>query len=356
MEVSIKIEGIKSVSGMHSSPVVIRPPSTVKTSSTEAFLNGIPGLALNDFLFEAIEISSIKNCLVLPTGLIVSHDGWVVAETLEGSLRDNGIVAGESLTLKINHHFQDPIYCTSKFGTFNYSVFLHEVLPAIYVAGSRADLASGFTLGYADFVGKGQRDKFKELYAPFYPPSQAIDISGKVSLCNEALIVCAGARRHNLQRIKRVMPPLIAEFALSLDPHVADAPERIYVLRERKSIRELENRERILGWAAENGFACIELANLSFSAQASYFRNASVIFAEHGAGLANLWHCRRGVKIFEVFPDKLWGRWLYRAISSLSGFDYAAAMFPTRAGWIWNQDPVMLPTAVLDDGLRHFSL
>jgi len=356
MEISVHIEGIKSAGDVCKSSIVIRPPLTVRTSNTESFLQGSPGLKLNEFQFDSIEIHAIKNCFMLPTGAIITHDGWVIAETLEGSLVDNGMSTDRPLTLPINNHFKEPIYCTSKFGTFNYSVFLHEVLPAIYVAGLRPDLSSGFTLGYAAFVPQQKQDKFKELYAPFYPPAFAVNISGRTSVCSEALILSTGARRHNLQRIKRVMPPMMAEFALSLDPNIQDAPERIYVLRERKSIRELENRERIILWAHENGFVCVELADLSFSAQASYFRNASVIFAEHGAGLANLWHCRKGVKIFEIFPDKLWGRWLYRAIANLSGFEYAADMIPTGEDWIWNKDSVLLPSQTLDRGLKHFSL
>lgn len=356
MEISVHIEGIKSADDFCNSPIVIRPPLTVKTSNTESFLQGSPGLMLNEFSFDSIEIHALKNCFMLPTGAIITHDGWVIAETLEGSLADNGMGVGQQLTRPINHHFKDPIYCTSKFGTFNYSVFLHEILPAIYVAGLRPDLSSGFTLGYAAFVPQHKQDKFKELYEPFYPPACAVDISGMTSVCSEALILSTGARRHNLQRIKRVMPPMMAEFALSLDSNIENAPERIYVLRERKSIRELENREQIIMWARKNGFACIELADMSFSAQASYFRNASVIFAEHGAGLANLWHCRKGVKIFEIFPDKLWGRWLYRAIANLSGFEYAADMIPTRENWVWNKDAILLPSLTLDSGLKHFAL
>ncbi|MCZ2498683.1 DUF563 domain-containing protein [Xylophilus sp. Kf1] len=356
MDISLPIEGIKPAAAVCRHSIVLRPPIVVKTANREAFLDASPGLMLDEFAFEAVEIHSVRNAVMLPTGAVVTHDGWVVAETLEGSLADNGIIAGQALRLDLARQFQEPVFCTAKFGTFNYSVFLHEVLPAIYVAGTRPDMASGFTMGYADFVGPQQRVKFEELYAPFYAPGHAIDISATASICNEALIISAGARRSNLQRIKRVMPPLVSEFALSLDPGIPDSPERIYVMRERKSIRELENRENILAWARHHGFVCVELAHLSFSAQASYFRHASVIFAEHGAGLANLWHCRPGVRIFEIFPDKLWGRWLYRGIASLSGFDYAATRITTPDGWVWNRDPILLPTEALDAGLAHYSL
>ena len=354
MKTSLEIQGVKPGRALCESSIQLRPATTVKTESLELFLSGKGGVTLNEFDFEPVEIFSIQNCIILPTGLVINPDGWVVAESLEGSLADNGIPENNILAVEINAEFTDPVYCTSKFGTFNYSVFLHEVLPSIYVAGSHACRAAGFTLGYARFFQKSRRDKFLELFSPFYDPVSAIDISTLTSFCREALVVSAGAKKHNIQRIKQVMPDLISEFSSTLDMATLDTPERIYIMRERGTIRELENREDVMAWARRNGFACIELTDLTFSQQASYFRNASVIFAEHGAGLANLWHCKKGTKVFEIFPEKLWGRWLYRAISSLSGFEYVATSFETPDAWVWNRDPVNVSVNILNKGLAHF--
>lgn len=351
MKTTIEIRGVQSARELCDASTEIRPATKVRTGNAETFLSGHGGVAMDEFDFEPVEIFSIRDCLVLPTGAVIHPKGWVVAETLEGSLRDNGIPENNQMTLEVNAEFNDPLYCTSKFGTFNYSVFFHEILPSIYVAGAHADRAGGFTLGYAKFFPKSRRDKFLELYSPFYAPAAAVDISSLTSLCHEALVVSAGAKRQNMRRIKQVMPDLVSEFALSLDLRSENAPERIYILRERKSIRELENREQVIQWAGENGFVCIELADLSFSAQASFFRNASIVFAEHGAGLANLWHCRKGVRVFEVFPDKLWGRWLYRAVAALSSLDYVATAIETPKDWVWNRDAITLPLDVLDSGL-----
>lgn len=356
MKMSVPINGIRPAREVAKSVVQVRPASTALTANAESFLNGDPGINVSKFEFAPVEVFAIKNCVMLPTGAVVTEAGFVIEETLEGSLIDNGIPQRGQWDVEIGSQLDEPIYATSKFGTFNYSVFLHEVLPAIYVAASRMDLATGFAIGYPSFFMPERRSKFKEFYAPFCDPSLVVDISNVITRCSEALVVSPGARLHNLQRIKKVMPGLAAEFALSLDPRGDSAPERLYVLREEGSIREPANREQIMEWAASHDFTCVELANLSFSEQAFYFQNAKVIFAEHGAGLANLWHCKKGTKIFELFPDKLWGRWLYRAISALCGLDYAAAKFPTSEGWIWNRDPVRVPANLLNDGLRHFGL
>ena len=353
MKTALEIQGVQPAKVLCESSTQIHPSKKIHTKNSELFLNRQRGLILDEFDFEPVEIFSIKNCTVLPTGMVINPEGWVVAETVEGSLQDNGIPQDNKLALEVNVEFKDAVYCTSKFGTFNYSVFFHEVLPSIYVAGSHADRACGFTLGYARFVQESRRKKFLELYSPFFDPAAAIDISVSTSHCREALVVAAGARRHNLQRIKQVMPALSADFSLSLNLVQSDSPERIYIMRERGAIRELENRAEVVEWAQKNGFVCVELADLSFSAQASYFRNASIIFAEHGAGLTNLWHCKKEVKIFEVFPDKLWGRWLYRGIASLSSFDYVAAAFETSEDWIWNRDAVTLQVSVLESGLTE---
>ena len=120
------------------------------------------------------------------------------------------------------------------------------------------------------------------------------------------------------------VPPWAIEFLRKQflsRPLLPSSQRRIYVSRSRASGRRIANEEQILPILGHRGFVCIELEELSLSAQIALFAGAEAVVAPHGAGLTNLIWCAPQTKILEVFSP-LYVNLCYWAIASVVDADY----------------------------------
>jgi len=72
-----------------------------------------------------------------------------------------------------------------------------------------------------------------------------------------------------------------------------------------KNRRYIKNHDKLKNYLSNkfnNKFKNIILEHLSFSEQITYFNNAKIIIAQHGAGLVNLVFCKQNTKILEIEP------------------------------------------------------
>jgi capsular polysaccharide biosynthesis protein len=95
---------------------------------------------------------------------------------------------------------------------------------------------------------------------------------------------------------------------------------RLYVSRERAGHRRVVNEPEIVSYLAGHGFEAIRVEELAFREQVSLFRDAEIVIAPHGGGLANLVFCTRGAKVIELFPSVNID--LYYRLASRLGIDY----------------------------------
>ena len=63
--------------------------------------------------------------------------------------------------------------------------------------------------------------------------------------------------------------------------------------------RRVTNEAAVVAALRARGFEVIECETLSAAGQQRAFREAAVVVAPHGSGLANLVYCQRGTKILE---------------------------------------------------------
>ena len=82
----------------------------------------------------------------------------------------------------------------------------------------------------------------------------------------------------------------------------APQARRIYVSRGPSGHRRLRNEEEIIGKLGEYGFVEVRAETLSFQEQVGLFREAKVVAAPHGSGLANIVFCSPGTQVVELFP------------------------------------------------------
>src|SRR5262245_19110402 len=97
--------------------------------------------------------------------------------------------------------------------------------------------------------------------------------------------------------------------ATGIEPdQIADAPERfLFVRRSARSSRLPFDLQALLAIAREEGFECIDPAELPVADQVRLFASANGVAGFSGAGLANLMFCRDGVRSLELTRrETLW--------------------------------------------------
>ena len=104
---------------------------------------------------------------------------------------------------------------------------------------------------------------------------------------------------------------------------------RIYVSRNDARLRRVLNEKSFMPSLEALGFQRAVLAELPIARQVALFKNAEIVVAPHGAGLAHIAWCKPGTKIIEFFPSPFGPRGLVRnatydywLLSQLLGLDY----------------------------------
>jgi len=130
-------------------------------------------------------------------------------------------------------------------------------------------------------------------------------------------------------------------------------PPRIYIDRRGAANRRLANEDAVIAALAGAGVVPIRLEALSLAAQAALFRQAELVVAPHGAGLANLVFAPPGCAVVELVMDA-YQHWAFRRLAALGGLDYDCVPGHTLPGgeeaWVhdrtWTVDPAQVQLAV----------
>ena len=96
----------------------------------------------------------------------------------------------------------------------------------------------------------------------------------------------------------------LADLGRFIAGEAADSgPKRVYVSRNDARLRRVLNEQRLIPKLEALGFQRAVLGDLPIPRQVALFRQAEIIVAPHGAGLAHIAWCRPGTKIIEFFPS-----------------------------------------------------
>ena len=140
-----------------------------------------------------------------------------------------------------------------------------------------------------------------------------------------------------------------------------ETPRRLYISRNDARLRRVLNEKSLIPKLEALGFQRAVLGDLPIARQVALFRQAEIVVAPHGAGLAHIAWCKPGTKIIEFFPgpDGPRGRvrnatYDYWLLSQLLGLDYScflAGPVETRNdGFSINAD---LLTSALEEALAR---
>jgi capsular polysaccharide biosynthesis protein len=108
-------------------------------------------------------------------------------------------------------------------------------------------------------------------------------------------------------------------------------------------MRRVVNEAAVEAALADLGFEVFDNAAYSVCDQARAFRDAEIVVAPHGAGLANIVYCDPGTPVIELVPEGYdQGVTSYRSLSDLFGLPYtqlfAREAAPDRKGNRCNAD------------------
>jgi capsular polysaccharide biosynthesis protein len=119
-------------------------------------------------------------------------------------------------------------------------------------------------------------------------------------------------------------------------PGAVGRGERLYVSREKAGRRRVLNEATLWPSLQAQGFQKTYLEDLSWAEQIAAFRDAKIVVAPHGAGLANLAFCRPGTRVVEFFNRAYFNPCFWR-LAALAGLDYRPVA--TSAPGPLTQDP-----------------
>ncbi len=77
---------------------------------------------------------------------------------------------------------------------------------------------------------------------------------------------------------------------------------RIYISRALSRQRRISNEDELIPVLRDYGFQIVRLEELPFGEQMGLFKEAEVVVAPNGSGLANLVFCQKGTTVIEIFP------------------------------------------------------
>ncbi|WP_213685184.1 glycosyltransferase family 61 protein [Roseicyclus sp.] len=135
-------------------------------------------------------------------------------------------------------------------------------------------------------------------------------------------------------------PSVLAAFAnasVGASRGTADRGHLIYLARRKTARRRLENESQLIECLEANGFAAIDMEDLSGPAQLAAMRAAKVIIAPHGGALANLVAARPDASIVELFhPNK--GTLAFAVVAARLGLNYQSVVGKACDGDRWSVD------------------
>ncbi len=330
--------------------LVLPPPAFQKGPvQTGEFANMLP----------AVEIAYIPNAIVTPTGCVIAEDKYIVMETLEGEPQDNGIALAdgtyvlppESEVVKVD----EDILSFSKFGVFNYCIFLTEILPAAFILMLQGRLGSlRYVLNFPRFMSpEAIKVRWDYLYATGYQEDRRLACEKPVRV--KGVYVAKVGERYKNHRVNQILPMMAGHLKQRFCTPDQGLPRRIYVSRQKADSRRVQNYHEIEPLLQKHAITPVYLEHIPAVEQINLFAKAELVVSEHGAGLVNAMYMRPGATMVEIFPGKIVGRWAFRSISCLFRLRYVFGGFPVEEQWLYNRDHVVLPPEIME-GLLAYAL
>jgi capsular polysaccharide biosynthesis protein len=237
-----------------------------------------------------------------------------------------------------------------KYGTFNYSVLVAEVLPAAYLFSLVPQLELlKCRIHFADFMNQRAIDNRLELLEAVGINRKRLEYASSRLTRYRGIVICKINDRYKNHRISQLMPEVSARLKSAFADSSAPIGKHIYISRQNAPSRRITNYSSLTeAVLAKYGFVAVDLDNAGISEQINIFAKADIVLAEHGAGLVNAMFMRPSSTIIEIFPKPMFGRYMYRLIAHNFKLNYVVGCMNVADNWRWNADNLAADVAVYE--------
>ena len=299
--------------------------------------------AINNYEQSEVSLIYLPNVIVMPTGAVIFNDEFLIEETVEGSLPQNGLLEENG---KIGLSFDETpsrneiCFSFGKYGTFNYSIFTSEMLPSAYLASfvPSLELLSS-PIFFPSFMSAKAIETRFELLGAVGMARKRVYSAPEKPLRYSGIVIFKINDRYKNYRISQLMPEVSATLKTALATSDKPLGRNIYVTRKNAPSRRILNMDELQRAVLDKfGFVQIDLDNASLTEQIDAFAKADIVLAEHGAGLANAMFMRPASTVIEIFPKPMVGRYMYRVIANNLRINYVFGSMDVPEGWRWFAD------------------
>lgn len=336
---------------------ILLDPQTVHIPSPAIQGGSVACPELKRLKIPEVSICYLPNAIVTQSGTVIYDDTHIISETVEGTLQDNGFAVENNLPVLDAGDVvksDEVVLSISKNGTWNYSLFISEIVPLALVASMNAATRElRVPMFFRSFVDQRTIEIRKDLLRIFGINEARIFSPPAPFTRYKGVVIVKANDRYKNHRISQLMPYVAGRVKSSLTDSSAPASRRLYISRQTSS-RKMTNfdefSERIL---KPFDLLPINLDNMKLEEQINLFAKADLVAAEHGAGLVNTMFMRPGSTVIEMTPEPMVGRWMYRMISHFGKLNYGFGSFVTPPGWVWHSDDIVAPCVLYEYLLQN---
>lgn len=252
--------------------------------------------------------------LSVPGGIVHGRSGWVWAP--DGRLVDDvswhfDRVAGADAAARLHSHPVERLDGTvlsllTDWGGENHAHLMYDALPRLdlFERGGRSFDEVTTVLVHEPAISKGWSGELG------IPPDRLRVATPDVRFqCDELVAV-------SFPGTSKALMPWAAEFLRTRLPAAPGArAERLFV--PRTTTRLLRNEAAVLEVLARHGYRTIDPESAPHREVRRWFAAAEAVVAPHGAGLADIVHCRPGTPVLELVPtDHPFPYWYAASVAS----------------------------------------
>lgn len=314
---------------------------------------------ITNFAYSSIMVANFRDAIVTQTGAVIVHEKYVVEETVEGSLESNGFMKtdqGYQFDNEDLEVLEQDIITFSKFGIFNYSIFLAEIMPVAHLLSLTQGFSSrDYLIHFPSFMSEDAITlRWTALGSSGFSPERAVKtIKAGVRAPNVGL--GKANDRYKNHRSSELSLSVSSTLKANLSSPLDSPIRRVYIHRDGNTARRIANFDEIIPVLEKHNITAICLDKMSLAEQVELFSKLDLVIAEHGAGLVNTMFMRPGSVVIEMFPEPLVGRWAFRMIAHTFKLFYCFSTFTVPVGWQWDKDPIHLKKETVENLLKLFS-
>jgi hypothetical protein len=306
---------------------------------------------LKNFPIPDVTICYLPNAILSQAGAVVVDEQHIISESVEGAPAESGFAVTDGvphLDLDSVNNSDEVVLAISKNGTWNYSLFISEIVPLAFVAVLNSATESlRIPMLFREFMSPHAVKLRKDLLEAVGIDRDRIFTPQPGFTRYKGIVFIKANERYKNHRVSQLMPYIAGRLKGDFTNATAPVSRRLYISRQKAPSRKVSNFDELSATVLTPfNLHPVELEDLDLHDQIDLFSKADLVVAEHGAALVNTMFMRPGSTVIEMTPNEMVGRWMYRMISYYGHLNYIFGAFETPPGWVWHRDNYAVPCAL----------